>query len=302
MAHGSVVPRDGPFDVAIVLVSWNTLDHVRSVLAGVAAACAGKRWETVVVDNGSTDGSVAHLRQRDDIELVALDSNTGFTHAANVGVQRTSAPLVLFLNPDVVLPARAVSDLAAVLEAHPAAWGVTPCFQFPDGRPQHFWHRFPSRMRVVARFTRIGRSVDRRIGFRWRSYRRYEDVDELGGPVTIDAAGAACLLVRRAMFDDVGGFDEAYLNFGQDTDLARRQRRRGRVLLGVPTVTVEHAAGVTFRKLPRWDYEGQLLRSVWQFLGDEPRRRRWPGRLLLYVDLWIPPEAGRRRRRARGRG
>lgn len=285
-------------DVSVIAVSWNTADCLPEALETTSQAMGVLTHEVVVVDNGSTDGSVGLLRDRPDVRLVELGTNTGFTHAANVGVANTSGTYLLFLNPDIVAGEGVVSALVDLLDGHPEAWGATPWFRHPDGSPQHFWHRLPRDPLVVACFTRFGRRIDRAAGFPMRRYRRYERLPDPPGLVTIEAAGAAFLLVRRADFLEAGGFDERFLNFGQDTDFARRMKRRGKVLLGAGDVSVRHRAGVTFHRLPRWERDGQLVLAVRQFLAGEPAWRRWPLELMIRFDLRLPgPD--RRLRRAR---
>src|SRR5207248_6300339 len=127
-------------------------------------ACAPRSYETIVVDNGSTDDSVPWLRTRRDIRLVELGSNTGFTHAANVGVTSARGVYLLFLNPDLVAPSGSIAALVDALEAHPDAWAVTPWFRNPDGTPQRFWRRAPTAVTSALCHTRWGRRIDRALG------------------------------------------------------------------------------------------------------------------------------------------
>src|SRR3954470_19364254 len=111
----------GEVDVTAIAVSWNTSGSLRHALDSLAAACAPLAWEAVVVDNGSTDGSVEWLSARDDVRLIALDHNTGFTHAANVGAEAATGRLLLFLNPDVIAPPGSIAALVDAFDADPVA-------------------------------------------------------------------------------------------------------------------------------------------------------------------------------------
>ena len=286
-------------DISAVAVSWNTAGCLPLALDSLPAACGERTWEAIVVDNGSTDDSVAVLGARDDVRLIALDTNTGFTAAANVGARAATGRYLLFLNPDVVAGAGTAARLAEVLEARPDAWGATPWFRYPDGSPQGFWLRLPGLPSVVLAFTRWGKAVDRVLGGRIRRHRYYAHLPDPPGLVEIDGTGAAFLLVRREEFLALGGFDERYFNFFQDGEHARRERRRGRVLLGVGDVEVIHQVGVTMRTLANADREGQYLHAYRQFLAGEPWFRRWPGELSVRLDVLLPrPDRAALRERA----
>lgn len=275
-------------DVSLVAVSWNTVDHLPAALDSVRVGCGDLRSEIIVVDNASTDASREVLRARSDVRLIELDDNYGFTHAANLGARAATGEHLLFLNPDVTLHDGAVVDLVAALRARPDAWGATPWFRNPDGTAQRFWLRLPGWRSALLAYTRWGRALDRRLGGRCQAWRHYADLPDPPGTVEIDAVGAACLLVRRAEFLDAGAFDERFFNFFQDGDFARRMQRRGRPLLGVGSTEVTHVVGVTIRKLPVGEREGQFLHAYRQFLAGEPAARRWLGNLSVRLDVLLP--------------
>src|SRR5438445_7550123 len=201
--------------ISVVVVSWNTRACIGAALDSVGSACTPRSCETIVVDNGSTDGSVPWLRARRDVRLLELGSNTGFTHAANVGVAAARGEYVLFLNPDVIARGGSIAALVDALDVHPDAWAVTPWFRNPDGTPQHFWRRTPTVPTVVLCHTRWGRRVDRIIGGAGRRRRVCAELPDPPPLMAIEAVGAACLLVRPGEFRSVGGFDERFFNFFQ---------------------------------------------------------------------------------------
>jgi GT2 family glycosyltransferase len=274
--------------VSVVAVSWNTLSCLPSALDSVLAGSGSLEVEAIVVDNGSTDGSVQALRARGDVHLVALGENTGFTRGANVGADRATGRYLLFLNPDVVAPLGALEQLVEELESHPGAWAAAPRFVNPDGTPQPFWRRRPGPLLLALCFTHRGRRIDRLIGGRARNRLQYADLAPGVGSVPIESVGAAFLLVRREEFERAGRFDERFFNFFQDTALQRHMARAGRTLLGVRDVEVVHQLGVTFRTLPPSDVHGQLLYAARQYLADEPWFRRWTFELFVRLEVLGP--------------
>lgn len=291
-------------DVTVVAVAWNTAGVLPTALRTLPGAAGPLVVQYVVVDNGSTDRSMPELRALRDpqLELVELDSNTGFTHAVNVGIERAAGRYVLLCNPDIAAPEGAILRLVEVLDSHPDAWAATPWFLEADGSPQWFWRRLPGPIRFPFAYLRWGKWLDRRLGrpvWRWRSYR------DLGGPppepIAIDAVGAAFLLIRREDLEAAGGLDDRYFNFFSDAALMRDRRRAGRLLLGCGDVEVAHDRGVTFRGRPRWEREAEFLAALRTYAGGEPRRRRWPMLAALRLDLALPhPHRGARRRMVLG--
>lgn len=277
-----------PPEVSVVAVSWDTADSLPVALDSLGAGFGGRSFETIVVDNGSVDGSVELLRARGDVSVVAFADNRGFTRAANEGVRQARGRFVLFLNPDVVAPPGSLAALVDALDDRPGCWGATPAFRNPDGSVQHFWIRFPGAPSLLLAFTRWGRKVDNLLGGRCRRRRNYLDAPAGRARVIIHAAGAACLLVRRDEFLEAGAFDEGFLNFFQDGEFARRMWRRGRTLLGVSDVTVEHGRGVTVNRLSAAERDGQFLAAFGHYLDGEPFLRRMLGRASVALDTLLP--------------
>lgn len=287
-------------DVTVIAVSWNTAQILPRALRSLPAAAGPRSVQYVVVDNGSADDSVTVLRSLSDprVEVVELESNTGFTHGVNVGLARARGRYVLLCNPDIVAPPGAIDALVDLLERTPDAWAVTPWFLNPDGSPQWFWRRLPGPGRFPLAYLRWGKWIDRRFGrpvWRWRSYRELDDPPS--EVVDLDAVGAAFLLARRADLVDAGGLDERYFNFFSDAALMRERAGARRRLVGTGAVTVVHDRGVTFRGLDRWVRESEFLRELSRYIAGEPWFRRWPMRAALGLELMLPHQHRMQRRR-----
>lgn len=222
--------------VAIVIPSWNTLDYLPACLGSLASQGAG--LETIVVDNGSGDGSLAYL-EREGVPHVALPQNVGFAAAVNLGVARTVAPAVLVLNADTVLEPGAIRVLLDALEADPSLAGVQPRILQLEGGPEA-----PRAVEVARLYsagqalTPDGRAFELGMGRKqipWSAERR-----EVFG-----VCGAACLL-RRQPFDRLGGYDESYFAFYEDVDLNVRARIAGWRFEYVPEAVVWHVGNASW--------------------------------------------------------
>jgi GT2 family glycosyltransferase len=222
--------------VAAVIPSWNTAAYLEQCLNSLDAQAA-VGIETMVVDNGSRDGSVEMMKRR-GVRHVALPSNIGFAAAVNLGVAETSAPLVLVLNADCFLAPGCLPLLAAALAADEGLGGVQP--RILQKGPATEAVRVYSTGQCL---TRSGASFERGWG-------------ELDGPrhpnhgEVFGVSGAACLL-RRELFTDLGGYDASYFAFFEDVDLNARARLAGWRFAYVPDAVAVHVGHAAWRQEPR---------------------------------------------------
>jgi len=203
-----------PAPVAVVIVTWNAARFVDGCLSSLKAL-ARPPAEMVVVDNDSSDGTVAMVRERfPEVRLIAAGGNTGFCHANNLGILATTAPFLLVLNPDTALDARFLEELLPAFDDPRVGLAAGKLLRF-DG------------VTLDSAGQLLGRSrqpIDRGFGTLDRG--QYEVDDEVFG-----ACGAAALY-RRTMLDEVADgpglyFDEAFFAFYEDLDLAWRAQRAG---------------------------------------------------------------------------
>jgi N-acetylglucosaminyl-diphospho-decaprenol L-rhamnosyltransferase len=230
-------------DVAAVIVNYNSgallLGCVRSVRAdGVA--------DIVVVDNGSTDGSLDALAAADvPARVLRMARNLGYGSAANRGVAATTSTYVLVMNADTVVEPGMVKGLVAALEADPHLGVIGPRLDNSDGTLYPSVREFPKLGDAIGHaflvdlmpnnpFTRRYRMLD------W-DHREARRVGWVSG---------ACFLARRQAFDAVGGFDEAYFMYLEDVDLCWRLSRAGWAAAYEPSAGVMHVQGVSTARAP----------------------------------------------------
>jgi hypothetical protein len=220
-------------DVTVVVVSYNTRDALRRCLAALASQGVA---QTIVVDNGSEDGSAQMVRDEfPSVELIATGENLGFSRANNVGAERAQTPLVLFLNSDAYADEGAVGRLATVFEDSSvvAAGGR---LRNPDGSLQESVAKKLTLGAVLLEQTLLERLFD---GY-WRTRKLPTDK-----PSEVDQVMGACLMVRRGLEP----WDERFFLYCEDTDLCLRLRRHGRILY-VPDAGFEHELGTSSRREP----------------------------------------------------
>jgi GT2 family glycosyltransferase len=221
--------------VSVIIPSWNSLALLRRCLGSFVGEDAGV--ELLVVDNGSSDGTVAYLEES-GVPHIALPENIGFAAAVNLGVTRTSAPAVFVLNADTVLEPGCVAMLLKALDAEPSLGGVQPRILQLEGDvppPDTASVRIYSAGQAL---TRDGRAIEEGAGEPQQP--RFLSRREIFG-----VCGAACLL-RRELFGDLGGYDESYFAFYEDVDLNVRARIVGWHFAYVPEAIVWHVGNASW--------------------------------------------------------
>jgi len=238
-------------------------DCVRSLLADDSAGPV----ELVVVDNGSSDGSVVELtRACPDARVVESPGNVGYARAANLGIAATRAPVVAVFNPDLTIEPGSAKAMLARFERDARLGACGPRVRNVDGTD------YPSARRVPSVPTAILHGL---LGLWWRTNpftARYRELDaDPSVSRAVDWVSGAAIWLRRAALDDVGGWDERYFMYVEDLDLCWRLRARGWDVVYEPAAAVTHVQGaVTSRHPYRMLVEHH--RSAWRFT-----RRRFTG-------------------------
>lgn len=229
-------------EVAVVTVAYRSNAVLPGFLGSIAGASAHP-VATVVVDNRPDDESqAAALAAQHGAGYVALPANPGYGGAINAGVATLDPTVrwVLISNPDVVLDDGLIDALVAVGDSEPAIGAIGPAVRNPDGTV------YPSARRVPSLRTGIGHALFVNLWHDNPWTRRYRQ--DAAEAVTERDAGwlsGACVLVRRDVFEQLGGFDEGYFMYFEDVDLGYRLGKAGYRNRYVPSVGVTHIGAHT---------------------------------------------------------
>jgi N-acetylglucosaminyl-diphospho-decaprenol L-rhamnosyltransferase len=222
--------------VAVAVVSWNTRELLGALLESLAGDVHAGLAEVHVVDNASSDGSAAMVRERFGwAQLEALEHNVGYGPAVNRVARRTTTPFLAPANSDLVLAPGALRTLLDAARRAPHAGAFAPRLVLPDGTTQHSVHPFPTLPRLLAfnlGLTTVVPGLGDRLGIegRW-SPEAERDVDWAHG---------AFLLVRRTAWEAAGGFDDDQWLYAEDLDLGWRLHRAAWPTRYVPSAHVRH--------------------------------------------------------------
>jgi N-acetylglucosaminyl-diphospho-decaprenol L-rhamnosyltransferase len=244
-------------DIGIVIVTHNSAEDIGACLDAALKTGA----EVIVVDNASSDGTLDEIRRR-PVRLIANSANRGFAAAVNQGIPQVRANYILLLNPDAVL----LTGIDALRLAcdRPGAAGSTGKLVYPDGAVQAGFHirRLPTLATLAFEVLGINRLFPRNpVNWNYRCYGFPHDK-----PAKVEQPAGALLMFRRAVWAEVGGFDEDfYPVWFEDVDFCRRIRDKGYYVYYEPGVVASHRGSHSIRKI--------LL---------EKRETYWYGNLLKY--------------------
>jgi N-acetylglucosaminyl-diphospho-decaprenol L-rhamnosyltransferase len=226
--------------LAVVIVNFNTGEWLGRCLRSIEVARGDLAVDIVVVDNDSRDGSADVAETMPGVRLIRNPTNRYLSPAWNQGAAATDAPYLLFLNPDTEWFAGSLGDLLRVAHADRSAGIVGPLLRNVDGTVYASGRRFPGLLDGLGHaFVSLVRS-DNVFTRRYRM----DDWDRTT-PRVVDWVSGACMLMPRAAFDAVGGFDERFPLYAEELDIATRLRDAGWHVRFTPEVEVIHAVGVS---------------------------------------------------------
>lgn len=248
-------------DVAVIIVSWNVRDYLsdclRSLCADLSASrLKGKIW---VVDNASTDGTVALVRDLfPQVEVIANQQNLGFGGANNQGMHAAAEyhpRYYFFLNPDTLVRPGALGKLVKAMDERPTAGMAGARLVFADGRFQHSAFSFPGLGQLMFDlFPMPSRLYESRLNGRYprRNYRPN------GAPFPVDHPLGATMLVRSDVAESTQGFDESFHMYCEEIDWSWRVRESGWEIYTVPSAEIVHYGGESTRQIP-----AQSMVNLW---------------------------------------
>lgn len=280
--------------ISVVVVNYNA----GPLLAACVDAALPQVDEVVIVDNASSDDSLAQVTERfgeaAQIRVIRNDRNLGFAVACNQGAAAARGDEVLFLNPDCIPEANAVPILQDALRGHrngePKAGAdvgmVGGLLLNPDGSEQGGGRRaIPTPWRSFVRAFGLWR-LARRFPRLFLDFHLHEQPLP-DHPVDVEAISGACMLVSRQAMTEVGPWDEGYFLHCEDLDWCMRFREKGYRIVFVPEARILHALGVCGRSRPifvEWHKHKGMVRFYRKFF-----RHRYPGILmgLVILAVWM---------------
>jgi GT2 family glycosyltransferase len=229
-------------DTTVVVVSYNTRALALEALASARRAAAGLDAAIVLADNGSVDGTPAAARAAfPDVTVLVNADNIGYGAALNRAAALHPAAHLCAMNADVMLEPGCLERLRAFLAAHPECGLVGPALVYPDGAPQASCKRFPTLPTALSELFGLDALAPDN---RWRRRLYYADLD-LGRAQRVDTVSGAVMLIRGEAFRRLGGFDEGFRMYFEETDLCRRLHDAGLGVAFCPAARAVHHHGAS---------------------------------------------------------
>ncbi|MEQ8850306.1 MAG: glycosyltransferase family 2 protein [Phycisphaerales bacterium] len=258
--------------LAIIMVSYNTREMTLACLRSVFEQTR-VRFRLIVVDNASTDGSADAIAAAfPGVELIALHENIGFARANNLAASRVTEDLVLLLNPDTVVLDHAIDALVsfACERADAGIWGGRTRFADGSLNPSSCWARVTP-WSVTCRVLGLTKLFPNAALFNPEAFGgwRRDTVRR------VDIVSGCFFLIRRSVWEQLGGFDEAFFMYGEEADLCLRARALGCDPVVTPDAEIVHHGGASERH--RSDKAIRLLAAKITLI-----RRHWPARSRWY--------------------
>lgn len=266
----SRIPR--AMDLTICIPAFNEIEMTLDCLSTIPEAGEGLRVQTLLVDNGSSDGTAERVKSAyPDVEVIRNETNLGFAAAVNRGLEKASAGMILILNNDTRLLPGSLKLLTTYIGENPGVGMVGPRLIDEKGKTRNSIANFPTLTEIfvgkwLLRIAFPGQYPGKRTEFKV--------------PTEVESLVGAAMMVRREMVDAVGRLDERFFFFLEETDLCRRASKAGWKVVYHPGVQVVHHQGGSAR---RYDTRKSIeyLRSLFLYF-HKSQRGKWLVLRVLY--------------------
>lgn len=232
--------------LSVIIVNYNVRYFLEQCLHSVRRAAAGLAVETIVVDNHSTDGSLAYLQPRfPEVRFIVNEANEGFGRACNRGLASASGDYILFLNPDTLVAEDSFSACLRFFEAHPEAGALG--VRMLDGSGQFLKESkrsFPSPLTSLFKLFGLAALFPRsKVFSRYHLGHLRPDQNH-----EVDVLAGAYMLIRHDLLRQHGGFDETFFMYGEDVDLSYRMQQAGYRNFYLADTTIIHFKGESTKR------------------------------------------------------
>ena len=266
--------------VSIIIVNYNTKDLLVSCIESIRKYCLRTPYEIIVVDNASTDDSVNELLKVDpNVVLISNLENKGFGTANNQGVRIAMYDYIFLLNSDTILESDVIANLELFMNDHIDCAGVTPRILFPDRTEQNTYGNFPTStfftLNSLGIIELLSNNIKRKFSIGLPvDFERTRKVPHILG---------VAMFLRKSIFDLVGGFDENFFLYFEETDLCYRISQLGYSFFVIPNLYIRHFLS---KSSPTNVFKTKhLLRSRLYYFKKHRLRGFWIIKTLSFMKL-----------------
>jgi GT2 family glycosyltransferase len=223
--------------LSIIILTYNSVNYIDNCLKSIYKNIEDIKFEAIVVDSGSTDGTLDILkRQRPNLNVILLDRNYGTAYSRNIAIRKARGNYLLFLDSDTVILRGAIKELINTFKKIPDAGIVAPRLLYPDGTVQKSCKLFPNFQLKILKFI----PFLERLGEKMELYKDYVYSKNFRKVISVDYCISACWLVKREVLDRVGLFDGNIFYAPEDVDMCIRMWLNGYKVVYNPNAEVIH--------------------------------------------------------------
>ncbi|MDD2889666.1 MAG: glycosyltransferase family 2 protein [bacterium] len=236
-------------NVSIIIVTWNSEEYIQNCLDSI-----DKSYEIILVDNDSKDSTLKKVKKFPYVKIIKNATNAGLSKATNQGAEIATHDYLLLLNPDVILKKDTIEKLCSFMDSHKDTAICGPQFFYPNGKLQPSCRELPNFKNLFFEALGLGRGWK----MRYFDHKTTREVEQIM---------ASCLLIRKTIFNQVGGMNERYPIFMNDVALCYDVKEKGYKAYFCADTNVIHYHGASTRKMGRkkiieWHW------SMYRYLKD----------------------------------
>lgn len=266
------------FDLSIIIVSWNVKDRLLSCLQSVFANIGNLSVEVFVVDNDSKDGTAEMIKEKfPQVKLIANTDNRGFAKANNQGLKLAQGQYLLLLNPDMQVLHNTLDGMVKFMVEH-AGVGIVGCHLMGDeDKTVYSVRRFPGvldQAMLILKIPHIFPNVMKNYLMPDFDYSQESEVDSVRG---------SFFMIRREVYQLLGGLDERYFVWFEEVDYCRAAKRAGFKVMYNPGVKAIDHVGQSFLQLKNLDRQEKFIDSMLKYFY------KWEARWKYYVLKTLRP-------------
>ncbi len=238
-------------DLSIIIVSYNTVNYLKSCLISIfETAPRSLDFEVIVVDNNSKDGTVKEVQsskfkvqnESSKFKIIANKDNLGFSKANNIGVKESTGEFILFLNPDTVVQPKTLETMGEFMKKNKEVGAATCKVQLSNGMLDDASHRgFPTPWNSLSHFSGLSKLFSKSKLFGGYN----QGWKDLNSTHEIDACAGAFMIVQRKAGEQIGWWDEDFFFYGEDLDFCFRLKEKNWKIYYVPTCSILHYKGIS---------------------------------------------------------
>jgi hypothetical protein len=271
-------------DISIIIINTNEKHFLEPLLNSIKENVNSVAYEVIVVDNNSSDGSPEMIRERcEDVKLVEMDHNGGFSKSNNRGARIAQGKYLVILNPDTIVCKNALESMFEFLERENSVAVVGCKLLNPDGSLQRSCGIFPNLKTEFYFRTFLNRIFPKSklVGSYLLGSWDYSSTAE------VDWVTGACLMIRKDLFDQLGGFDERLYMYYEDVDLCYRVRELGWKIYFIPNSFIYHYLGGSWKKNRAIPIFNGCRSSLYFFRKHRRPWQTWVLKTTMFLEIFL---------------